>query len=217
MTFQPRPVDPEIDVPPGSCCSSYYWGMAQQLVTDRLVLRTWCIDDAHAALGVYGHPEVARWLSPLMEQVPDLPAMRLLVRQWISEDARSVPPAGRWCVLREQDGCLIGGATLLPLPPGNDDLEIGWQFHPRVWGHGYASEATYALADWAFSQGIDEIFAVVRPDNIRATETARRNGMQWVGETSKYFGMTMGVFRLRPAELNREAPDATVAPDFELK
>jgi RimJ/RimL family protein N-acetyltransferase len=191
--------------------------MAQRLVTDRLVLRAWCIDDAHAALGVYGHPEVARWLSPLMERVPDLPAMRLLVRQWISEDARSVPPAGRWCVLREKDGCLIGGAILLPLPPGNEDLEIGWQFHPEVWGHGYASEATYALADWAFSQGIDEIFAVVRPDNIRAAATVRRNGMQWVGETSKYFGMTMGVFRLRPAELNREAPDATVAPDFELK
>jgi RimJ/RimL family protein N-acetyltransferase len=188
--------------------------MAQRLVTDRLVLRTWCIDDAHAALGVYGHPEVARWLSPLIEQVPDLPAMRLLVRQWISEDARAVPPAGRWCVLREQDGCLIGGAILLPLPPGNEDLEIGWQFHPEVWGHGYASEATYALADWAFSQGIDEIFAVVRPDNIRAAKTVRRNGMQWVGETSKYFGVTMQVFRLRPADLNREAPDATVAPDF---
>jgi RimJ/RimL family protein N-acetyltransferase len=73
---------------------------------------------------------------------------------------------------------VIGGAILLPLPPGNEDLEIGWQLHPDVWGHGYASETTYALAQWAFSQGEDEIFAVVRPDNTRAAATVRRNGME---------------------------------------
>ena len=191
--------------------------MAQRLVTDRLVLRTWHLDDAGAALEVYGHPEVARWLSPVMERVPDLPAMRLLLRQWISEDARAVPPAGRWCVQWKQDERVIGGAILLPLPPGKEDLEIGWQLHPDVWGRGYATEATYALAQWAFSQEIDEIFAVVRPDNTRAAATVRRNGMPWVGETSKYFGLTMQVFRLRPADLDRNAPEATLAPDFETE
>jgi RimJ/RimL family protein N-acetyltransferase len=54
------------------------------------------------------------------------------------------------------------GRDGLPLPPGNEDLEIGWQLHPDVWGNGYASEATYALATWAFSQDVQEIFAVVR-------------------------------------------------------
>jgi RimJ/RimL family protein N-acetyltransferase len=39
--------------------------MAQRLVTDRLILRTWHIDDAHPALDVFGHVEVARWLSDL--------------------------------------------------------------------------------------------------------------------------------------------------------
>jgi RimJ/RimL family protein N-acetyltransferase len=158
--------------------------MAQRLVTDRLVLRSWHVDDAQPALDVYGHPDVARWLSPVMEQVPDLSAMRLLLRQWISEDARTVPPGGRWCIQRKEDRQVIGGAVLLPLPPGNEDLEIGWQLHPGVWGHGFATEATYALAEWAFSKGSDEIFAVVRPDNTRAAATVRRNGMQWVGETS---------------------------------
>jgi RimJ/RimL family protein N-acetyltransferase len=189
--------------------------MAHQLVTDRLVLRAWHISDARPALEVYGHPDVTRWLSPIMERVPDLVAMRLLLRQWISEDARAIAPAGRWCIERRHDGRVIGGATLLPLPPGNEDLEIGWQLHPEVWGHGYASEAAYALEDWAFSQGIDEIFALVRPGNMRAAATVRRNGMQWVGETSKYLGSTMHVFRLRPSELDREAPDARVSPDFE--
>ena len=150
-----------------------------------------------------------------MARVPDLPAMQLLVQQWIVEDARAIPPAGRWCIQRQADQLVIGGAILLPLPPGNEDLEIGWQLHPDVWGHGYASETTYALAQWAFSQGTDEIFAIVRPDNTRAAATVRRNGMEWVGETSKYFGLTMQVFRLRSADLNRLAQQADLPPNFE--
>jgi RimJ/RimL family protein N-acetyltransferase len=189
--------------------------MAQQLVTARLMLRTWRMDDAQAALDVFGHAEVARWLSPIMGQVPDLLAMQLLLQQWIVEDARAIPPAGRWCIQRRADERVIGGAILLPLPPGNEDLEIGWQLHPDVWGHGYASETTYALAQWAFSQDRDEIFAVVRPDNTRAAATVRRNGMEWVGETSKYFGVTMQVFRLRPADFNRSARQADLPPHFD--
>jgi Acetyltransferase (GNAT) domain len=67
---------------------------------------------------------------------------------------------------------------LLPLPPENQDLEIGWQLPPDVWSQGYASQTTYALAQWAFNQDTDEIFAVVRPDNTRAAATvAQRHGM----------------------------------------
>jgi RimJ/RimL family protein N-acetyltransferase len=191
--------------------------MAERLVTDRLILRSWHLDDALAALDVFGHAEVARWLSLIMSQVPDLAAMQLLVQQWIVEDARAIVPAGRWCIQRQEDQRVIGGAILLPLPPGKEDLEIGWQLHPEVWGYGYASETTYALAQWAFSQGADEIFGVVRPDNTRAAATVRRNGMEWVGETSKYFGLTMQVFRLRLADLNRTAPQADLPPHLDAR
>ena len=37
--------------------------MAEQLVTERLLLRPWRVDDADVALGVFGDGEVARWLS----------------------------------------------------------------------------------------------------------------------------------------------------------
>ncbi len=87
--------------------------------------------------------------------------------------------------------------------------------HPSVWGQGYATETTYALAQWAFRHEIDEIFAVVRPDNTRAAATVRRNGMEWVGETSKYFGMTMQVYRLRPADLDWDAQETSLPPGYE--
>jgi len=178
------------------------------------MLRTWQVEDAPAALAVYGHEAVTRWLSPAMDTVPDLAAMRLLLQQWIAETARTALPAGRWAIERRSDSHIIGGALLLPLPPGNEDLEIGWQLHPGTWGHGYASEATYALAEWAFRHDGDELFAVVRPGNTRAAATVRRNGMHWVGETGKYFGLTLHVFRLRSADLDQAAAHAQLPPTF---
>lgn len=187
--------------------------MAERLVTERLVLRGWRIEDAPDALAVYGDPEVARWLSPVMGQVHDLAAMRLLLQQWIAEELRYPVPAGRWAIERREDGQVLGGAILLPLPPGQEDLEVGWQLNPRVWGRGYASEATHALAQWAFRNDAGEIFAVVRPGNVRGAATVRRNGMEWVGETDKYFGLTLQVFRLRRADLDAAARSTLMPPN----
>jgi len=174
--------------------------MAEEFVTDRLVLRSWTVDDAAAALSAYGAAEVARWLVPVMDRVPDESAMRLVLQQWVGEDARLLTPAGRWAVERREDGSLIGGATLLPLQP-DEEYEVGWQLQPDAWGHGYATEVGRALARWAFEQGIEQVIAVVRPANTRAIATIRRIGMEWVGETDKYHDLHLQAYRLRPADL----------------
>lgn len=171
------------------------------LVTDRLVLRGWRVADAAAAFEVYGSADVARWFSPDMDRVPDRPEMRVLIENWVTEDHRLGPYGGRWAIERADDHRVIGGASLMPLPPGEEDLGLDWQLNPALWRDGYAEEATIALAHWAFHSGAGEIFAVVRPDNTRATATIRQHGMHLVGDTDKYFGLEMQVFRLRPADL----------------
>jgi RimJ/RimL family protein N-acetyltransferase len=174
--------------------------MAEQLVTDRLILRAWQADDAVAALRAYGDADVARWLSPMMDKVRDEAAMRLVLQQWVAENARMLTPAGRWAIELRSDGTVIGGATLLPLPP-DDEYEMGWQLEAGAWGHGYATEAGTVLARWAFDQGLEQVIALVRPTNDRAEATVNRIGMQWVGETEKYHGLRLQEFRLRPADL----------------
>lgn len=174
--------------------------MAQRLVTERLVLRPWTPGDAEPALAAYGNGDVARWLAPEMDTVPDLAAMRLVLQQWVAEDSRMLTPAGRWAIEVRTDRRLVGGATLLPLAP-DDEFEIGWQLSPAAWGHGYASETGLALARWAFDQGIEQVIAVVRPTNKRAEAMVRRLGMEWVGETEKYHNLRLQVFRLRPGDL----------------
>ena len=174
--------------------------MAEELITDRLILRPWRLDDAEQAFEVYGEGDVAKWLSPAMDSVRDVAAMRLVLEQWISESDQVDAPAGRWAVESRDGQRVIGGAVLLPLPPGNEDLEMGWALRPDAWGSGYATEAASALARWAFDAGHDEIFAVARPKNSRGGAVARRLGMEWVGETDKYYDLRLQVFRLRAGD-----------------
>lgn len=189
--------------------------MATSLTSDRLTLRPWTLDDVDAALEIYGRPEVSRWLSPDMDTFDDAQGMRLVLQQWIAEDHHATPPTGRWAVELTGQGRLVGGVHLLCLPPRGEDLEIGWELAPGSWGNGYASEAGRAAAHWALRQpGVDEILAVVRPTNTRAVATAQRIGMEWVGETDKYHGLRLQVYRLREGDLDQPLAGHTYGADL---
>jgi RimJ/RimL family protein N-acetyltransferase len=168
--------------------------------TPRLLLRPWSPTDAPAALAVFGDEAVTRWLSPAMSRIQSAQEMASLISSWLA--APPEPPAGRWAVTSADDGRLLGGVALLPLPPERSDLEIGWQLDPSAWGHGYAAEAGHAVAHHAFENGVDELFAVVRPRNTRGARTATSIGMEWVGETEKYYDLRLQVYRLRKGELD---------------
>jgi len=55
-------------------------------------------------------------------------------------------------------------------------------------------------------QRLDEVLAVARPGNKHAAGMVRRIGMEWVGETEKYYGLRLQVFRMRPGDLERRDP-----------
>lgn len=184
------------------------WDAAtRRITTPRLVLRPWELDDDLAAYTVYGAPEVARWLCPALSPIVDAIDMRRILAAWITETYPTGLPLGRWAITDNASGDVIGGVALLPLPPGGTDLEIGWQLSPNAWGHGYGAEAGHAVAHQAFENpGISEVFAVVRPENRRGVATARRVGMEWVGETDKYYNLTLQVYRLTKADLDLPEP-----------
>lgn len=171
------------------------------ILTERLRLRRWTPDDAQAAFAIYGDTEVTSWLTPVFSPVPDVGAMEVLLQSWVDGAARLVPPAGRWAVELREDGRIVGGVVLLPMPPGDEDLELGWLLGKAERRRGYATEAGKAVARWGFEHGMPELFAVARPHNGSAIRVAQRMGMQWVGETSKYYDLLLQVYRVRPAEL----------------
>lgn len=172
------------------------------LITRRLRLRPWTEDDADAALAIFGQREVAHWLAPAMPRVTNRDEMRQLLIRWMTEHDETGRPLGHWAIEMRDSRIVIGSVALLPLPPGCTDLEIGWQTAPAAWGHGYGAEAGHAVAHHPFANGVSEVLAVVRLGNKRGVATARRVGMEWVGETDKYYGLTLQVYRLTAADLD---------------
>jgi RimJ/RimL family protein N-acetyltransferase len=175
------------------------------LKTERLVIGPWNAEDTAAGLAIFGSNEVTHWLTPAMEPIHDEAGMFAALERWAREDADAEPPVGHWAVRRGQDKVLLGSITLRRMPPFQEDLELAWQFDPTYWGNGYATEAAQAVAGWAFQSSAHELFAVMRPANERAVKVAQRLGMQWVGETDKYYDMRLQVYRLMPTDL----PDAS--------
>jgi RimJ/RimL family protein N-acetyltransferase len=44
---------------------------------------------------------------------------------------------------------------------------------------------------------VDEVLAVVRPDNDRSLAVCRRLGMEHLGRTTRYYGLELELFRVR--------------------
>jgi RimJ/RimL family protein N-acetyltransferase len=171
--------------------------------TDRLLIRDWSIEDADAALQIFGSAEVSRWLTPAMTKISDTETMRAVLCAWRDSQPDLVKPAGRWAIVDKRTNGVVGGLSIRLLPPYEEDLELGCQLAPAAWGQGYATEASHALMHWAFRVGaVDELYAVARPGNQRAVAAAERLGMEWVGETDKYYDLTLQVYRLRASELD---------------
>jgi RimJ/RimL family protein N-acetyltransferase len=183
--------------------------------TRRVVMRPWSRRDVPDALSIYGSPAVAHWLEPEMSLVADSGTMADIVAAWIEESATALPPIGRWAITVPSSGRgrdVVGGAALLPFGPDGEDLQMAWQLQPTWWGRGLATEAGHALAHYAFISGAAEIFAVVRPHNRRAVAVAGRVGMEWVGETEKYYERELQVYRLLRADLDLPVGGVRITP-----
>ena len=163
--------------------------MGPTLYTERLQLREWRLEDADAALQIYGDPEVMHFLGD-GKPVADLASQQ----QWLTERiAHYRNPEhkgfGPWAMVQRDTKQVIGTMLLKQLPPSSDQIEIGWHLARRVWGNGYASEAARVVLQYGFLDlSLERIFAVIKPGNIRSAAVARRIGMQLVERTNRYYG-----------------------------
>ena len=127
------------------------------LETARLSLRPWRVADAafqrklwlerdhrgppHRRIDAEGRPTVAD----------------------LEESIRAAGPssAGLLVVERKDDGAALGYCGLIDSGLGPREPELAYEFLRRVWGQGYATEACWAVLDWARSLGHVRLWAHV--------------------------------------------------------
>jgi RimJ/RimL family protein N-acetyltransferase len=76
------------------------------------------------------------------------------------------------------------------------ELEIGYQFLPRFWGNGYATESAKKCKEIAFNGStVSSIISIIHPDNLPSQRVAERNGMRMSGKTT-WYEMSTDIWRI---------------------
>lgn len=141
-----------------------------RIETDRLILRPPRLEDFDGFAEMQGDADAARFIGG---HVGRAEAWRRFLWQ---PGAWLVQGFGMFAVVEKASGAWLGqiGPWKPEGWPGN---EIGYAFHPRAWGKGYATEAGTAAVDWAFAHlGWDDIIHCIDPGNVASQNVAKRLG-----------------------------------------
>ena len=141
-----------------------------RLDTERRALRPMTIDDLDEYLGLRSDPEVIRFLGAMD---------RSLAAARLEADARlwGARGYGLFKVTHRDDGRFLGRVGLKYWEQFHE-TEVGWTLRHEEWGHGFATEAAAACADWGFRElPVPYLTSCIQPDNARSIAVAERLGM----------------------------------------
>lgn len=118
------------------------------------------------------------------------------VHEWINRQLTRYEKHnfGLWAVILRSTGELIGQCGLTMQDWGKIEvLEIGYLFQKAFWHQGLATEAAIACKDYAFCElKANQVFSIIRENNIPSQNVAKRNGMTVCGKFTKhYYGIDM--------------------------
>lgn len=155
------------------------------LETDRLIIRPWRAEDRPAFAALMSDPAVMQYVHG------SLPFSEAEVDEWLGRQARQLAQHDvcMGAVIEKATGRLIGLSGTQPLGT-TGDLEIGWIFEQKAWGHGYATEAgRAAMAHVLETLGRPRVVAIIDPENEPSKRVAARLGMQY---EARYSGAQLG-------------------------
>lgn len=138
----------------------------EQLQTRRLLIRPFRPEDAPALQEIFGDGPTMEYIEPpyTQEQTTEFLESFCIGRQ------------GAVAAVLPDSGKLIGYLLFKPLEP--QVYEIGWIFHRRFWGNGYAFEACKALIRYAFETLCIQRLLAETTDPVRSASLMCKLGMR---------------------------------------
>jgi RimJ/RimL family protein N-acetyltransferase len=147
--------------------------MDVRIETERLILRRPKREDVGSLLRLVSDPTFA-------STVPEIPGNEDEVREYLKAECSVHRPELNKCfnllIERRQDSMVVGLVTLILRK--HSQGQIGYALHTSDRGCGYASEASRALVEHAFTHlGLHRIYADTRADNKASWKVMERLGM----------------------------------------
>ena len=141
-----------------------------QLETERLVLRLPRVEDFDAYADMHADEEAARHRYGALKRAASWRRFLQMPGAWAMQGF------AMFSVVEKSSGQWIGQVGPWK-PEGWPGNEVGWAFHPSVWGRGYATEAAVAAIDWAFAHlDWSEMIHCIAPENRASQALAQRLG-----------------------------------------
>jgi ribosomal-protein-alanine N-acetyltransferase len=149
------------------------------LATERLLLRPWRPEEAVVQRELW------------TERDPRVPPHRRIDEcgrptvAELEEAIRAARPSsiGLPAVERKGAGDVIGYCGLIDGRGADGEPELAFELLRRVWGHGYATEASGAVLNWARSSGYRGLWATVRDWNTASRRVLAKLGFLETGRT----------------------------------
>ena len=148
------------------------------LETERLILRTFTIDDAPLIYELNIDPDVIRYTFDPIKNIEH--AKEVLEKTILPQYA--LYDHGRWAVHLKSDFEFIGWCGLKARPERNE-IDLGYRFQKKFWRKGYATEAAVACIKYGFEKlNLVRIVGRAIPDNESSLKVLQKCGMNYLGE-----------------------------------
>jgi len=146
--------------------------------TDRLLLRTFTIDDVQLIYDLNKDPDVIRYTYDPIADVKQ--AKEVLEKVILPQYA--LYNHGRWAVHLKDQLEFIGWCGL-KYRPERHEVDLGYRFKTSAWGKGYATEAAYACLQYGFEKlNIGKITGRAVPGNEGSWRVLEKIGMKFSRE-----------------------------------
>jgi ribosomal-protein-alanine N-acetyltransferase len=145
--------------------------------TQRLLLRSFAIDDAQLIYDLNLDPEVTKFTHDPVSNLDQ--AKEILEKTILPQYA--LYNYGRWAVHLKPRLEFIGWCGL-KYRPELSEVDLGYRFMKKYWGKGYATEAAFSCIKYGFEKlNLAVITGRAEPENIPSCKVLENCGLKYIG------------------------------------
>jgi len=150
-----------------------------KLETERLILRDFVREDWQRVLEYQSDPLYLRY-NTWTERTPE--ATQEFVGWFIDHQTQDPRIKFQLAVTLKSNRLLIGNCGVRMEKVDDVEANIGYEFDPQYWNHGYATEAAHAIVDFGFGHfAVHRSWADLVADNVGSAHVLEKLGMRLEG------------------------------------
>lgn len=163
----------------------------KQLMTERLILRKFVIDDADAMYANWaGEDKVTKFLT--WPTHADTEVTRAVLGGWVKRYEE--PDCYNWGIELKSTGDLIGSISVVAIKEKVSSAELGYCMGTKWWGRGIMPEAGRAVMKYLFEEvGCNRICAAHAKTNPKSGRVMQKIGMTYEGTWRQDYLLKQGV------------------------